>query len=338
MAELTIREQREQLEHLILNPTATFSDRSLGRKKFEEPCSLRTCFQRDVDRITYSKSFRRLKHKTQVFLQPEGDHYRTRLTHTLEVTRIARTVARALRLNEDLTEAIGLGHDLGHTPFGHAGEKALSELVPGGFAHNLHSRRVVEVLEKDGRGLNLTQEVLDGIECHSGKKHAFTKEGRIVHWADRIGYISHDIDDAIRAGILSEEEIPKELHEALGYSHGQRIDTLVNDLVKTSRETGDITMSPKIGKAMLDLREFMFEHVYRNPVAKGEETKARVILQELYRYYLKDIEKIPESFLQVYSGETAPEIIVCDYIAGMTDGFAVSKFEEIYIPKAWTRI
>lgn len=328
---MTIRQRTQAYEAQTLSPRATQSAYSRGRTTPEPECDIRTCFQRDVDRITYSKAFRRLKHKTQVFLQPEGDHYRTRLTHTLEVSRIARTLARALRLNEDLTEAIALGHDLGHTPFGHAGEQALNE-VSGDFTHNGQSLRVVQVLEQGGRGLNLTQEVQDGILCHCGEQRAGTPEGCVVHYADRIGYISHDIDDAIRAGIIRDTDIPRDLIEALGGTLSRRIDTLVRDLIDNSAR--EIDMSEGIYAQMMRLREFMFERVYRNPVAKGEEHKAKDIVKRLYHHYRSDLSRLPEEYrrlAEIYGAERA----VCDYIAGMTDRFAVNKFSELFIPKGW---
>ena len=274
-------------------------------------------------------------HKTQVFLQPEGDHYRTRMTHTLEVSRIARTIARALALNEDLTEAAAMGHDLGHTPFGHAGEAALTEVMGAPFRHNEQSLRVVDRLEKNGRGLNLSYEVRRGILCHSGDELPETLEGRIVRYADRIAYINHDIDDAMRAGILRNEDIPREIAAVLGETHSERINTLVSDVVRSSKGHPRIAMTPEVENAMLALRSFMFERVYRNPVAKGEESKARRIIQELYRYYIDHPEKIPEDFQPQLDMEGLPRV-VCDYVAGMTDKYAVYKFEEIFVPTAWS--
>jgi dGTPase len=331
---MTIRERTEELEKQTLSAYAQLSIKSGGRLKPEPECDIRTCFQRDVDRITYSKAFRRLKHKTQVFLKPEGDHYRTRLTHTLEVSRIARTIARSLRLNEDLTEAISLGHDLGHTPFGHAGEQALNEIVPGGFSHNGQSLHVVEVLENDGRGLNLTFEVRDGILNHCGGGKAQTLEGRVVHFADRIGYISHDIDDAIRAGILKNGDIPEKLRLSLGDTHSKRIDALVRDIIAESTDKDDICMSGPLLTDMLTLREFLFERVYRNPTAKGEESKARDILKKLYCYYTEHVDELPADQIML-SAREGVERVVCDYIAGMTDHFAVSEFARVFVPKGW---
>ena len=332
---MTVRERSEHNEHLTLAEYAAFADWSAGRMLPEEPCTLRTCFQRDVDRVTHCPAFCRLKHKTQVFLSPEGDHYRTRLTHTLEVQRISRTIARALRCNEDLTEAIALAHDLGHTPFGHAGEYALREVVPGGFEHNVQSVRVVEKLERNGRGLNLCREVVDGILCHTGTKEADTSEGRIVRFADRIAYINHDIDDAIRAGILQETDIPGHLRQTLGEHYSERIDTMVQDVVLNS-SSGVIAMSGEIGSAMNELRDFMFEHVYRNPVAKSEETKARSMLLHLYSYLTSNPARLPREY-QTLVERDGIERTVCDYIAGMTDHYAVECYSDLFIPKGWEK-
>ncbi len=331
---MTIREVIEQREKETLAPYAALAAESRGRGREESERDDRTCYQRDADRILHSRSFRRLMHKTQVFLQPEGDHYRTRMTHTLEVARIARTIARALRLNEDLTEAAAMGHDLGHTPFGHAGEAALTEIMGVPFRHNEQSLRVVDKLEKNGRGLNLTYEVRRGILCHSGDELPETLEGRVVRISDRIAYINHDIDDAIRAGILKNEDIPKEISAVLGQTHSQRINTLVSDVVKSSKGRPVIAMTPVVETAMLDLRNFMFERVYRNPVAKGEEVKARRIIQELYKYYMEHPEKLPEDF-QPQLDLDGMSRVVCDYVAGMTDKYAVYKFEEIFVPSGW---
>jgi len=331
---MTVREIIEQRERETLAPYAALAAASKGRGRSEPERDDRTCYQRDADRILHSRSFRRLMHKTQVFLQPEGDHYRTRMTHTLEVARIARTIARALCLNEDLTEAAAMGHDLGHTPFGHAGELALTEVMGMEFHHNEQSLRVVDKLEKDGRGLNLTYEVRRGILCHSGPEIAETLEGQIVRLSDRIAYINHDIDDAVRAGILKNEDIPGKLTEALGHTHSERINTLVSDVVESSRGKPMITMTPDVERAMLELRTFMFERVYRNPVAKGEEVKARRIIQELYKYYMAHPEKLPEDFQPQLDLEGLSRV-VCDYVAGMTDKYAVYKFEEIFVPTGW---
>ena len=331
---MTVREQLEQAEHRTFVPWAAFSDGTRGRLRVEEESAVRTCYQRDVDRIVYSKAFRRLKHKTQVFLQPEGDHYRTRLTHTLEVMRISRTIARALRLNEDLTEAIAFGHDLGHTPFGHAGEKALWEITGRPFHHNEQSLRVVDILEKDGDGLNLCYETRMGILGHTGEHIPETLEGQIVRLSDRIAYINHDIDDACRAGILSNDSIPRDISIVLGATHSQRIDTLVQDIITCSQGKDHLERTPEIAQAMEDLRTFMFDHVYRNPVAKGEEYKAKDIIGALYSHYLKHPEEIPADF-QPQLDFDGIERTVCDYIAGMTDKYAVYKFSEIFIPTAW---
>ena len=333
---MTVREELERLEHKRLNPLAAFADRSQGRLRPEKerPMDVRTCYQRDVDRITHSKAFRRLMHKTQVFLRPAGDHYRTRLTHTLEVSRIARTITRALGLNEDLAEAIALGHDLGHTPFGHAGEAALNELMPGGFHHNEQSLRVVDVLERDGAGLNLTHEVRNGILCHTRDPWPETLEGMAVRRSDQIAYVNHDIDDAIRAGILTEDDLPRELTALLGHTQSARINTLVCDVIAASTEAGTLTLSPPIDKALKDLRAFLFERVYRNPIAKREEQKVGDLIGRLFEYYMARPEALPVDFHPQLSFEGIPRT-VCDYIAGMTDHYAVDKFEEIFIPMGW---
>ncbi len=333
---MTVREELERQEHRTLNPKAAFSDQSRGRLHPEEiqENDVRTCYQRDADRIVHSKSFRRLMHKTQVFLQPEGDHYRTRMTHTLEVSRIARTMTRTLGLNEDLAEAMALGHDLGHTPFGHAGEDALADMMAGGFSHNEQSLRVVDVLEKNGRGLNLTYEVRMGILQHTGPDWTDTLEGKIVRRSDQIAYVNHDIDDAIRAGILAEGDIPKSITDVLGHNHSDRIDTLVCDIISTSREAGDIELTPAVEKALKDLRSFMFERVYRNPVAKSQESKAKDMLKRMFEYYVNNPWALPEDFQPQLSFD-GMERTVCDYIAGMTDNYAVDKFTEIFIPMGW---
>ena len=332
---MTIREQRLAQEHTLLSPHACRADQSRGRERKEEECPIRTCFQRDIDRIVYSKAFRRLKHKTQVFLQPEGDHYRTRMTHTLEVNRIARTIARALGLNEDLTEAIALGHDLGHTPFGHAGERLLSSLMPGGFAHYQQSLRVVDRLEKGGEGLNLCYEVRRGILCHTGHDRAETLEGQIVRLADKIAYINHDIDDAMRGGIIYPMDIPLDVSQVLGFDHGDRINTLTGDVIQASQGKGEICQSPACGQAMTKLRNFMFEAVYRNPVAKGEESKAQDMIARLFEYYQRNPDKLPPDYQDIRVREGIDRA-VCDYIAGMTDHYAVAKYSEAYIPLAWS--
>ncbi len=333
---MTIREELERLEHEQLDPKAAFSDETKGRLHPEEPKfeDVRTVYQRDTDKIVHSKAFRRLMHKTQVFLRPEGDHYRTRMTHTLEVARIGRTIAKALRLNEDLAEAIAMGHDLGHTPFGHAGEIALTECLGQPFCHNEQSLRVVDILENGGEGLNLTYEVRMGILGHTGEFIPETMEGQIIRWADRIAYINHDIDDAFRAGILSNEDIPKSIARLLGESHSARINALVCDMITASRENGSICLTPQVETAVQELRAFMFERVYRNPVAKGEETKARDMLKRLYEYYITHPEALPADFQPQMSFE-GMERTVCDYVAGMTDHYAVAKCNELFIPAGW---
>ena len=333
---MTLRERIEAEERTLLAPGATLAADSLGREREEAPDEVRTCFMRDRDRIIHSKSFRRLKHKTQVFLSPEGDHYRTRLTHTLEVAQISRTVARALRLNEDLAEAIALGHDLGHTPFGHAGERALSEALGKPFNHNEQSLRVVRLLEKEGKGLNLTREVLDGILCHTGPKEADTREGRIVRFADRIAYINHDIDDAVRAGVLSENDIPFDIKLALGSTHSRRIAALVNAMIDFGRETGEIGMDDKTAAVMNDLRDFMFEEVYQNPVAKGEEGKSEAIVRYLDHHFAQDANRLPAEYWAIADRDGLPTA-VCDYIAGMTDRYAVMVYQDLTIPKSWNK-
>ena len=332
---MTVRERREALERQLLSPYACRSVDSRGRQRPVEPCPVRTCFQRDIDRIIHSKAFRRLMHKTQVFLQPEGDHYRTRMTHTIEVARIARTMARGLQLNEDLTEAAAFGHDLGHTPFGHAGERVLDEIMPEGFQHNVQSLRVVDRLEQDGDGLNLTYEVRRGILCHTGPDTAETLEGRLLRLADKIAYINHDIDDAMRGGIIYPMDIPLEISNVLGFTHSERIDTLTVDIIESSAGTGEIRQSTACREAMHNLREFMFEAVYRNPVAKGEESKAQDMLRRLFEYYRKDPDRLPPEFQDIREREGV-ERAVCDYIAGMTDNYAVEKFSLAFIPVSWS--
>lgn len=330
-----IREEIYQREKLILSPRAAFAEKTKGRAKTEENCPVRTEFQRDRDRIIHSSAFRRLKHKTQVFLSPEGDYYRTRLTHTLEVSQIAQTIARALALNEDLTQAIALGHDLGHTPFGHAGERALNELCPGGFKHYEQSLRVVDKLEKNGQGLNLTWEVRNGIQRHTNGEWAQTLEGRIVRFSDRIAYINHDIDDATIAGIMQESDIPAEIRDVLGYSKSERINTLVMNCIENSEET--IALSPEIQTIFDMLHSFMFEMVYTNPKCKSEEVKAREMLNLLYNKFSKHPELMPEMYV-VIAKEEGPEIAASDFIAGMTDRYAVRTFNDMFIPKSWTHI
>lgn len=333
---MTIREQMELQEEEYLSKYAMRSRDSAGREKPEEECDIRPVFQRDRDRILHCKAFRRLKQKTQVFLQPKGDHYRTRLTHTLEVSQNARTIAKALRLNEDLVEAIALGHDLGHTPFGHAGEYALNKVCPLGFRHNDQSVRVVECLEKQGEGLNLTWEVRDGIRNHKFSCTPHTLEGEIVRLSDKIAYINHDIDDAVRGNILKEEDIPCEYRKILGTSTRIRLDTMVHDVIIHSMDKPEIQMSPEVMAATMGLRKFMYENVYMNSAAKREEEKAIHMVTRLYEYYIRHLELLPEQFLKVMEGgEACREQIVCDYIAGMTDTYAVKKFEEYFIPESW---
>ena len=332
---MTIREKLEIDEKETLSEFATLSINSRGRLVDEKQCDIRTVFQRDRDRIIHCKAFRRLKDKTQVFLSPEGDHYRTRLTHTLEVSQNARTIAKALRLNEELVEAIALGHDLGHTPFGHAGERALNRVCTLGFEHNEQSLRTVDVLEKDGQGLNLTFEVRDGILNHQTKSTPATLEGKVVRLADKIAYIHHDTDDAIRAGILKEEEIPAELRRILGNRPTERLDTFIHDIITNSMGKNDICMSETVGKAMLDMRKFMFEHVYQNKKAKSEEGRAEMLVTTLYEYFLEHTDEMPDEFIMLLERGEDPRRVVCDYIACMTDRFAISKYEELFIPKTW---
>ena len=335
----TIRDSMERLEQQYLSPYAALSRDTRGRERQEELCDIRPEYQRDRDRILHCKSFRRLKHKTQVFLAPEGDHYRTRLTHTLEVAQIARTIARSLRLNESLAEAIALGHDLGHTPFGHSGEAILDKLCEDGFAHYRQSVRVVEVLEKDGRGLNLTWEVRDGILNHRTSGHPSTLEGSIVRLSDKIAYINHDIDDAIRARIFREEDLPAEYTDVLGHSVRERLNTMIHDIILNSRDKPEILMSAEREKAMKDLRSWMFEHVYSNSVAKEEEGKAQRMLKFLYQYYMEHTQDLPREYLELMEqrGEKKARI-VCDYIAGMSDRYAIDMFEQLFVPKAWKAV
>ncbi|WP_026663495.1 deoxyguanosinetriphosphate triphosphohydrolase [Butyrivibrio proteoclasticus] len=332
---MKIREQLEEREAQILSKYATLSSESKGREVDEKPCDIRPCFQRDRDRILYSKSFRRLKDKTQVFLSPEGDHYRTRMTHTLEVSQNARTIAKALRLNEDLAEAIALGHDLGHTPFGHAGERALNEVCPFGFKHNEQSLRIVEKLENYGQGLNLTWEVRDGILNHEMDLRPATLEGRVVRLSDKIAYMHHDMDDAIRGGILVESDIPRDLAKVIGNSNREWIDTFIHDIISVSMDTDDIRMSDEVYDAFHRLRKFMFERVYTNPVAKGQEGKVEDMIKILYHYYIDHIDKIPEYLKRMMEEGVPKERLVCDYVSSMTDRYAVAVFEEVYIPRSW---
>lgn len=329
---MTVRERTQSIEEKILSPYAALSKNTQGRDAPEEECDLRTPYQRDRDRILHCKSFRRLKHKTQVFLSPEGDHYRTRLTHTLEVSQIARTIARALLLNEDLTEAISLGHDLGHTPFGHAGERALDQLCTEGFRHYEQSVRIVEKVEKNGVGLNLTKEVRNGILCHTKGTEARTLEGRVVRLSDRIAYINHDIDDAERAGILHENDVPAEITSVLGCRRSQRIDTLVHSVVENS-QNGKIQMDPDIQEAFDKLNDFMYKYVYLNPYAKAEEKKVPYLISALYQY-LRTPENLPVD-MNYIAEQDGFERAACDYIAGMTDHFAIQLFQDIFVPKSW---
>ena len=332
--EKTVRLLLEEEEAQKLSPFASLSSRSRGREAPITPCDIRTEYQRDRDRIIHSKAFRRLMHKTQVFLSPEADHYRTRLTHTLEVTQIARTIARALRLNEDLTEAAALGHDLGHTPFGHAGERLLQRVYSPLFKHNEQSLRVVEKLENNGKGLNLTYEVRDGIVNHSGDNSAATLEGRIIKYADRIAYINHDIDDAVRAGILTPEDIPADLRAVLGETHSGRINTMVRSIIENSTGINDIRMADDIKRATDDLRAFLFANVYKNPIAKGEEGKAKEMLARLFDYYVKHPEEMPDLYRANLDNDPV-ERCVCDFLSGMTDRYAIETYREIFIPKVW---
>ena len=329
---MTVREIMEEREYDFLSPFATKSKESKGRRTYEKACDLRTDFQRDVDRITHSKAFRRLMHKTQVFLSPSKDHYRTRLTHTLEVSQIARAISRGLSLNETLTEAIALGHDLGHTPFGHIGEDVLNNICEHGFMHNEQSLRVVDFYEKE-KGLNLTMEVRDGILNHTGQNKPYTPEGAVVRLADRIAYINHDIDDAIRAGILSKESILPEFNETLGEKHSKRIDTMITDVILNSRD-GKIKMSEEISDATYKLRDFMFENVYLSKAVRKEEEKSKGLVKFLYEYFYKNKDLLPVEYLKRHD-EDGLSKIVCDYIAGMTDRYAIMVFEEIFVPKSY---
>ena len=328
------REEREQLELLLVGPHGIRAAETRGRLTEEPECEIRTCFQRDVDRITHCKSFRRLKHKTQVFLQPEGDHYRTRLTHTLEVSRLARTVSRALKLNEDLTEAIALGHDLGHTPFGHAGERALNRIHPGGFRHYEQSLRVVDLLESGGKGLNLCYETRMGILNHTHGAPDDTREATCVRLCDRIAYINHDLDDSIRAGLLTEEEVPEKIRLGCGTRNSERINSFITDLIRSSHD-GVLRMSDEMQELFNFFHGFMFSDIYVNPVAKAEESKVDGILAALYDVYVAHPEKLPSDFIGVLERE-GPERAACDYISGMTDGYAMEKYGEWFIPFAWT--
>ncbi|MCQ1530824.1 deoxyguanosinetriphosphate triphosphohydrolase [Lutispora saccharofermentans] len=330
---MNIRQRTEEIEKLILSPYAVACIDSVGRDKPEDKCIIRTDFQRDRDRIIHSKAFRRLKHKTQVFISPEKDHYRTRLTHTLEVSQIARTIARALRLNEDLTEAIALGHDLGHTPFGHAGEAVLDSIHPSGFKHNEQSLRVVEILE-DKRGLNLTWEVRDGILNHTGDNLPSTLEGMVVKFSDRIAYINHDIDDALRADILSTADIPEQCLEVLGSDHKSRINTMITDIITESLDKPYVRMSEGVDEATKQLRNFMYDHVYIGSKAKVEEVKVKYIIRQLYEFFIANPEEIPQDLRMKLPCESIHRL-TCDYIAGMTDRYALNKYKAIFLPTAW---
>mgnify|MGYP002772910327 FL=1 len=332
---MDVRTRTEEIERLTLAPWATFSDESRGRQRPEEQDPIRPVFQRDRDRVLHCKAFRRLKQKTQVFLSPEGDLYRTRLTHTLEVSQIARTIARALRLNEDLTEAISLAHDLGHTPFGHAGERALDKLTPGGFKHYMQSLRVVDKLEKDGQGLNLTWEVRNGIVTHTKGRWAATPEGRIVRMADQIAYVNHDIDDAIRAGLLTEDALPASTHDVLGPDHSSRIELLVRDMVQTSAALDDIALSEPVWDAMSELRSFLFANVYTAPQVLAEVNKAKYLVSQLFDYYVDNIDEVPEEYRAIAEGDRLQA--VTDYIAGMTDRYATATFKRLFVPRDFMR-
>ncbi len=342
---MTIREELEEIEARVLSPFAALSRNSKGRQKPEEECPIRPVFQRDRDRIIHSKAFRRLKHKTQVFLAPTGDHYRTRLTHVIEVSQIARTISKALRLNEDLTEAIALGHDLGHTPFGHAGEEALNGIYPHGFSHVAHSLRIVDVLEGDGTGLNLTFEVRDGISRHSkgtgpidnSLNRPATMEGQVVRISDLVAYANHDIDDAIRAGIITVDDIPRECVRVLGRTSRERINRMVTDIIDETRRVGEkrVVISPEVEEAMVELRSYLFDTVYRNEKILKNSLKAKKVMKELYEYFCTH----PKEFHAIYDhpsiGSQPIERSVCDFIAGMTDSYALSIYKSIFLPQRW---
>ena len=332
---MNLREQAEEREYQFLSPYAARSSESRGRDKEEAQDEIRTVYQRDRDRILHSKSFRRLKQKTQVFIAPVSDHYRTRLTHTLEVSQLSRTVSKALRLNDDLTEAIALGHDLGHTPFGHAGESVLNEICPLGFHHYEQSVRVVERLERDGQGLNLTKEVRDGILNHQWDLRPATLEGQIVRFCDKIAYINHDIDDAERAGLMTESDIPAQIRENLGASTKERLDTMMNDIIYSSLDRAEIRMSPKTESYMMALREFMFESLYTNSEAKTEEKRVPYLLTSLYRYYEGHIDEMPAEYTRLIREGETEDRTVCDFISGMTDPYALELFTELFIPRRW---
>ena len=330
-----IREMLEADEVLRLSPYAALSKNTCGRDYPETPCDIRPAYQRDRDKILHCKAFRRMKHKTQVFLAPEGDHYRTRLTHTLEVSQIGRTIAKALRLNEDLTEAIALGHDLGHTPFGHSGEAVLNSLCSSGFEHSEQSVRIVEVLEKDGKGLNLTKEVRDGILNHQTSGHPKTLEGQVVRLADKMAYLNHDVDDAIRAGLLTEADVPREYTDVLGTNVHDRLNSLIHDVIENSYAKDHIEMSPAHEAAMQGLRKWMFRTVYIGGRAKAEEHKAQQMIALLFQYYMEKPQEMPEEYRGLIARGDTKERAVCDYISGMTDNYAIEKFEELYVPVGW---
>ena len=335
MGEDSIRSRWEAWEEQTLSPYATLSKNTRGREREISPCEIRTCFMRDRDRILHCKAFRRLKHKTQVFLAPLGDHYRTRLTHTLEVSQIARTIARAMRLNEDLTEAIALGHDLGHTPFGHTGEGVLDRLVPGGFSHNEEGLRVVDKLENSGQGLNLTFEVRDGIVNHPKKCHPATMEGKVVSLSDRIAYVNHDIDDAIRAEVLKGSDVPESCRRRFGNTHSERINSMILDVLRASADKPYVAFTDEAAVEFDKLRNFMYENVYFNPIAKREDEKARGVVESLYTYYLDHSELLPEEFL-LHLNEDGLQRITADYIACMTDNYAIHEYQKLFVPAAWS--
>lgn len=332
---MNVREKTLEIEEKTLSPYGMLCKNTKGRVRPEDECPVRTAYQRDRDRIIHCNAFLRLKHKTQVFLSPIGDHYRTRLTHTFEVSQIARTIARGLRLNEDLTEAISLGHDLGHTPFGHAGERALNEIFPGGFKHYKQSLRVVDVIEKNGKGLNLTYEVRNGIVCHTTGTEASTLEGRVVKLADKIAYINHDIEDAVRAGVMKETDIPEEILKVLGRSKSDRINTLVISVIENSGR--DITLDMDTEIAFEQLHSFMFANVYTNPICKSEEIKAMDMIKRLYEYFTKNPETLPGEYAVIRDRDGA-ERAACDYIAGMTDHYAVKTYTNLFVPNSWTML
>lgn len=334
-ADLKLRERTEAMEEQMLSPYASKSSQTRGRKIPEEQCDMRTVYQRDRDRILHCKSFRRMMHKTQVFIQPEGDHYRTRLTHTLEVAQIARTISRALQLNEDLTEAIALGHDIGHTPFGHAGERVLARKMPGGFSHAAQSIRVVEVLEKKGQGLNLTWEVLDGIANHSISKMPSTLEGQVVRLADKMAYIHHDIDDAIRGQIIQEKELPSDCTEVLGHNVKERLNRMIRDVIAHSVMKPEIRQTPQVEEAMMRLRQFMFENVYIGSIAKAEEGKAEKLVESLVDYFREHPERLPQVYQERLSLGDSLDTAICDYVSGMSDHYAVRCYEQLFVPKGW---